>query len=447
VPDTVLSSFQAAADKISPELAAEALRNEEVKQLEKKITLYQALRAEYESYGDQNFKVMEIDKQILELETQKTTAMNASVSALVAQKEAVTKLSEAKALSIQQHKIDMLELADEENPSIDSELNRMKEVHDAKMVYLDMEAAAALRISKLTNNKDEAIAALDNYHELLRQKETEQKEFEKQLASEELNVIETKYRKGLVSAEEYAEAVRKAMKKMVIDHEAGTEKIIGATGTMFEQLKYGWDKAKEQAGSVGEQMIDLGAKLRTELVDGLADALMEVADGTKSLKEAMVDLGKSIVKMIAQATIKASITSLMGSIGLAEGGMVPGHSPTSKSDNIPIMATAKEFVQPVDSVKYYGAQVMEAMRRKLIPKELFESFSKGTGPLGALPQSVAKAKSSYASGGAVKGAGGNSFHVSVPVNVSGENLNTGFAARLQQGIEETVITIMRREFS
>jgi hypothetical protein len=56
---------------------------------------------------------------------------------------------------------------------------------------------------------------------------------------------------------------------------------------------------------------------------------------------------------------------------LATGGRVPGSSPSATADNIPIWATAGEFMQPVSAVKYYGPALMEAIRRRQIPKEAF----------------------------------------------------------------------------
>lgn len=56
---------------------------------------------------------------------------------------------------------------------------------------------------------------------------------------------------------------------------------------------------------------------------------------------------------------------------LADGGRVPGSSPHSKADNIPAMLTAGEWVQPVDSVRYYGPEFMEAIRKKRLPREMF----------------------------------------------------------------------------
>lgn len=58
----------------------------------------------------------------------------------------------------------------------------------------------------------------------------------------------------------------------------------------------------------------------------------------------------------------------------AEGGEIRGRSPHKKADNIPVMATAGEWVMPVDTVQTYGRNVMEAMRKKLIPPQLFRGY-------------------------------------------------------------------------
>ena len=50
--------------------------------------------------------------------------------------------------------------------------------------------------------------------------------------------------------------------------------------------------------------------------------------------------------------------------GKAYGGPIPGSSPHRRADNIPIMATAGEFMQPVDTVDFYGLDAMEAIRKK-----------------------------------------------------------------------------------
>jgi hypothetical protein len=67
-------------------------------------------------------------------------------------------------------------------------------------------------------------------------------------------------------------------------------------------------------------------------------------------------------------------------VHFADGGTVPGHSPSKTADNIPAMLTANEFVQPVDSHRYYGTDAMEAVRRR----EATIAYAKGgwVGPQG-----------------------------------------------------------------
>lgn len=67
---------------------------------------------------------------------------------------------------------------------------------------------------------------------------------------------------------------------------------------------------------------------------------------------------------------------VLGLLGMADGGPVPGYSPHSRADNIPIMATAGEFMHPVPTVDYYGRGVMEAIRTRSIPKDILSSFAK-----------------------------------------------------------------------
>ncbi|WP_157360588.1 lytic transglycosylase domain-containing protein [Amycolatopsis thermoflava] len=58
----------------------------------------------------------------------------------------------------------------------------------------------------------------------------------------------------------------------------------------------------------------------------------------------------------------------VGGTGYATGGQITGWSPTKTADNVPIMATAGEWVHPVDAVEYYGPGFMEAIRTKQFPK-------------------------------------------------------------------------------
>ncbi|PNX47675.1 MAG: hypothetical protein BV456_10695, partial [Thermoplasmata archaeon M8B2D] len=95
----------------------------------------------------------------------------------------------------------------------------------------------------------------------------------------------------------------------------------------------------------------------------------------------------------------------------AEGGLVKGYSSHRKSDNIRINATAGEFMQPVDAVQYYGIDKMEAIRKKIIPREVLANWS--------FP-SLPKRDYSYATGGSISGGiSGKSLETKIEVNVNG----------------------------
>jgi hypothetical protein len=80
--------------------------------------------------------------------------------------------------------------------------------------------------------------------------------------------------------------------------------------------------------------------------------------------------------------LKLAIDGRLGTNAVfkAEGGPVPGYSPSRSADNIPAWLTADEYVQPVDAVDYYGVGAMDLIRRRAIPRELFAHFA-GGGPV------------------------------------------------------------------
>lgn len=59
---------------------------------------------------------------------------------------------------------------------------------------------------------------------------------------------------------------------------------------------------------------------------------------------------------------------ISGKTKLAAGGKVPGSSPHPRADNVPLWATAGEFMHPVRAVKHYGLGMMEAIRTLRYPR-------------------------------------------------------------------------------
>jgi hypothetical protein len=85
-----------------------------------------------------------------------------------------------------------------------------------------------------------------------------------------------------------------------------------------------------------------------------------------------------------------------------QGGVVEGFSPTDRADNVVARLTAGEFVQPRDVVRHYGTQAMEAIRQKLVPREILASVGAS---LPLPPARPATAGAGYADGGPVAAVG------------------------------------------
>lgn len=82
----------------------------------------------------------------------------------------------------------------------------------------------------------------------------------------------------------------------------------------------------------------------------------------------------------AAAMAAVSAQSTPSGVAMAGGGMVPGISPGTTSDDKWVRATSGEYFHPVDSVRYYGAGVMEGIRQKTIPREVFAGFTPPSTP-------------------------------------------------------------------
>lgn len=78
------------------------------------------------------------------------------------------------------------------------------------------------------------------------------------------------------------------------------------------------------------------------------------------------------------------VNSSPNMIARAAGGPIPGQSPHKRADNIPIMATAGEYMHQVDAVDYYGLGVMDAINQRRIPRTALQGYAEG-GPIGGAP--------------------------------------------------------------
>lgn len=126
--------------------------------------------------------------------------------------------------------------------------------------------------------------------------------------------------------------------------------------------------------------------LFTDAVGKIFDKIKEKISGPIDkikgwINDNLIDPLNKVVKLFGITIPKFSVGGPTGDQGiaggghnkLAGGGRVGGFSPSHTADNIPAWLTANEFVHPVKAVKYYGTGIMEAMRKRQIPKEAFST--------------------------------------------------------------------------
>jgi hypothetical protein len=123
------------------------------------------------------------------------------------------------------------------------------------------------------------------------------------------------------------------------------------------------------------------------------------------------------------------------------GGKIAGSSPHDRADNVPIMATAGEFMHPVQTVRYYGLQAMEAIRQRLVPPEVLQQFAT---PTIRVPTGMALATGGMVPAQATAPAReGDSYSVSVPITTI--DTMDGLVGRMQYAAEEAVRKVLEEE--
>jgi tape measure domain-containing protein len=220
-----------------------------------------------------------------------------------------------------------------------------------------------------------------------------------QVAREKLAETEQAWRRGTGSVEEYRAAVVAAGQAGVLFAEQVNDKLIASGGDLGAALALGFRNAREKMQTDAEMMMYIGENLGDQLAGGLSSAWDSYITKTATAKEALIDFARSTLSWLSQIILKQMLlnaigfgsttaadgtvtagTGLLGMLGFAAGGSVPGWSPNRTADNIPAWLTAREFVQPVASVDYYGEGFMELIRRRLIPRNVAHALAGGTLP-------------------------------------------------------------------
>lgn len=247
--------------------------------------------------------------------------------------------------------------------ALDQELteNKRKELDKERQIqkhYRDLQArelAATSSESEITSTFTQELLAMDNKHaeEIQRLKDHKA----------DMAVIEDTYRIQELEKDKLQADQRIRLNKMILD---ATSQVLGDTASAFEDLYNATGKKHKEYFYIYKSA-------------AIAQAIIDTYKGATSAYSAMAGIpyvGPALGVAAATAAIAAGIARVatIRSQSLAEGGPVLGRSPHPKADNVPINATAGEFMQPVSAVRYYGANVMEAIRSRVIPKELLTGF-------------------------------------------------------------------------
>lgn len=215
------------------------------------------------------------------------------------------------------------------------------------------------------------------------------------IASINLTETEDAWRRGTLSVQEYQQAVKDATEAGAIYKEEADRRMILSGDNMTDAMALGFSDWVATVQTDAEFAAQATGQVIEAIASGFGNAFAAMADGTKSAKEAMLDLARStlqmVTQMIAQQLIYNAVKAAGSAFGfgmadggpvqaLASGGMVGGWSPHSKADNVPIWATAREFMQPVAAVDYYGLSFMESIRRRMFPRNLAHALAGGTLP-------------------------------------------------------------------
>lgn len=280
--------------------------------------------------------------------------------------------------------------------------------------------------------------------------------------SRELNSLKNHYDQSYAAVENYYEKLIQLTEKRSNDMNDIVKVELQKEKALREQFNnYLFERGKllaEQQKRLVEQNLTNAAILTGGYADVLEDLYTATGEKSKELfylakgaaiAEATINIALGITKALGQQGIfgiaqgaliaakGAAQIALISAQQYAEGGLIHGKSPSSKSDDKIIRVTSGEYVQPVSSVKYYGLNAMEAIRQKMLPRDIFREIKN---------LKVPSPRYAFAEGGAVSNNAGLSVNVPITVNAPPDMIDR-LSRTLQAEIESTTIRVMREELS
>lgn len=155
---------------------------------------------------------------------------------------------------------------------------------------------------------------------------------------------------------------------------------------MFSQQKKIAEAAAANAKTGLEQVSEQVVKVE-ELMKKLANdqiGLIKISVDQTTLDKTVEQIKSAFENIVV--TVKTTAEGAGNAItGLAYGGLLGGYSPHSRADNMLFAGTAGEYVHPVNAVRYYGKDFMDAIRTLRFPRFASGGMLGGAGPSSGVP--------------------------------------------------------------
>jgi len=115
---------------------------------------------------------------------------------------------------------------------------------------------------------------------------------------------------------------------------------------------------KSMAEQVETMDYELGQRIPQAFADGLSNAMVDAINGTKSIKEGLMDAAIGFLGMIQKAMMQKMVMQAMGSMGFSQGGNVRNYS---KGGNVPARVSDGEYLMSREAVNKYGGSFMHGL--------------------------------------------------------------------------------------
>jgi hypothetical protein len=180
---------------------------------------------------------------------------------------------------------------------------------------------------------------------------------------------------------------RAAWNGIVETAQNAVDRVMDVWGGITGAIGGAWDDIKDAAEATWDAIVSAvdGA------VQGIGDAFDSVISGIKEMWDDLVSyVGGAIDDMLGWLSdliskAKAAASAIGDALSAGEGGGAPGlagggkvrGAGTTTSDSIPAWLSDKEWVINARAARYYGDQIMSAINRMRLPKDMFRGFHAG----------------------------------------------------------------------